>query len=99
MTRTSIAGRASRAMVFGAALTAAACGGTHKPAHESAGEETHHGGGGCVEPDRDEIARLEKAEAAAKTEEEKQALDQELQRARQPVCMPYGAPPQRRRVV
>lgn len=84
-------------MIFGAALTAAACGGKAKGPDDPS--EEHHGGGGCIDPDKDKIAELEKRKAEAKSEDEKQAIDEELQRARQPVCMPYGAPPRRKRVV
>ena len=102
--RVSAVGRLSRAMVFGAALAAtAACGGKTKPAgttdqRDPFPDEAHHGGG-CVDPDPKRIEELEQRKASAKSEEEKTALDQELQIARQPSCMPYGAPPRRRRVV
>jgi hypothetical protein len=95
-------GRVSRALVFaGAAALGAGCGGKAKAAPDEPHEpqlERHHGGGGCAPPDQAEIDRLEKQKAEA-PEEDKAAIDEELQRARQPVCMPYGAPPLRRRVV
>lgn len=91
-------GRLSRAAVFaGAVLALPACGGKAKPSEPI--EEHRHGGGGCVDPDPDEIARLEKQRDEAASEEERRAIEQELEGARMPVCMPYGAPPARRRVV
>lgn len=92
--RATVLGRVSRAMIF-ASATLAACGGTPKQPEEP----RHHGGGGCIDPDQAEIARLEKARAEATTDEDKRALDQEFERAKTPVCMPYGAPPARRRTV
>lgn len=87
-------------MVFGAALGAtAACGGKAKPAVQEPVEEQHHGGGGCLPPDQQRIADLEKQKTEATTDEERIALEQELENARQPACMPYGAPPRRRRIV
>ena len=98
-------GRLSRAAVFaGAALaTSAACGGKAKPADPQVEqrelEEEQRPNRGCVDPDPAEIERLEKRRAEAQTDEDKASIDQELERARMPVCMPYGAPPARRRVV
>ena len=92
-------------MVFaGAALatTTAACGGKAKSAATTKGqneESRNHGGGGCVEPDPTKAEALEKQKAEAQTDEEKARLDAEIVQAKQPVCMPYGAPPRRRRVV
>lgn len=84
----------SRAIVFaGATLAIApACGGPAK-----AGQ--HNGGGKCVDPDPAEVERLEKQKAATPTDVDKAKLDLEIAKAKQPVCMPYGAPPRRRRVV
>lgn len=95
-------GRVSRAVVFASATLAAAgaCGGAkHKPASDEMGEPRHHGGGGCTEPDQKQIDELEKKKADAKTDEEKAEIDKQLDEARQPQCMPYGAPPARRRIV
>jgi hypothetical protein len=97
------AGRLSRAIVFGAAIVGAGCGPKPKAndpadAESRLPQERHHGGGGCSEPDPAEIERLEKAKADA-SEEDKPAIEQQLQEARQPVCAPYGAPPARRRIV
>jgi hypothetical protein len=93
-------GRLSRALVFAsAAALATGCGPKATPASPSDDtREHHHGGGGCSPPDQAEIDRLEKAKAEA-PEEEKASIEADLERARQPVCMPYGAPPSRRRVV
>lgn len=100
---TSPVGRLSRAMVFASATLAplAACGGKSKPAEMNTmpDEERHHGGGGCVDPDPKRIEELETRRDEAKTPEEKEAAERELAEANQPVCMPYGAPPRRRRVV
>ena len=85
----------SRAMVF-ASATLASCGGKSRPAEPP---EQHHGGGGCSKPDQAEIDRLEKQRQQAQTEAEKRELDDQIERAKMPVCMPYGAPPARRRVV
>jgi hypothetical protein len=79
-------------------LATAACGGKAKHA-DTMEQEQHHGGGGCSDPDPKRIEDLEKRKAEATSDEEKQAIDEELQRARMPVCMPYGAPPVRRRHV
>jgi len=101
-------GRLSRAMVFtGAALAATACGGKTKKAATAddeqreiqqgrdEGEQNHP----CSNPDPNEIARAQKKVDEAKTDEEKQAAEQELRQAQMPMCAPYGAPPSRRRVV
>ena len=101
-------GKMSRAMVFASAtLTATGCGhAQRKPAADEMGEERHHGGGGCMDPDPQPIAELEHKKAEIEKERdgpqkdaELQQVDEELQRARQPQCMPYGAPPARRRIV
>lgn len=95
-------GRLSRAMVMGAALVgvgATGCAHKQKPPAEELDSEHQHGGGGCSDPDPAEIARLEKLKEQQETEEDKAAIERQLQEARQPVCMPYGAPPSRRRVV
>ena len=92
----------SRAMVFaGASLAIApACGGKAKPAEATVAPEPRDPRvRGCSDPDPAEVARLEKQKAEAATEEEKAHLDQQLAEAKQPVCMPYGAPPRRGRVV
>ena len=95
----------SRAAVFGAVLASSACGGKHKqqttpPPFDSEQEremhEQHHP---CSEPDPEKVKELEKKRDDAKTEEEKQAAQRELDEAKTPVCAPYGAPPARRRVV
>jgi hypothetical protein len=91
-------GRVSRAVVFGAALTATACGGKQK-AGDEAPPHQHAGGGGCSQPDQAHVEELKQRRAQAQTEDEKRALDQEIERAQMPVCMPYGAPPARRRIV
>lgn len=105
-TTTRPLGRVSRAVVFAgaAALTplAAGCGPKPKPAEpESQMMEPpqHHGGGGCAPADPAKVKELEQKKADAKTDEERAAIEQELQTANEPVCMPYGAPPSRRRVV
>jgi len=98
-------GRMSRAVVFaGAAGLGAGAGPKANPAGPGPqeierGEERHHGGGGCSPADPAKVEELEKKKAATTDEAEKAEIDQELARARQPVCMPYGAPPSRRRVV
>lgn len=98
-------GRMSRAMVFAGATVAIgpACGGKAKPATADGTYEMNapreRGTGGCMDPDPAELARLEKQKAAAETDEEKAQIDQQIADARQPVCMPYGAPPRRRRMV
>jgi hypothetical protein len=94
-------GRVSRAVVFASAtlVAAGACGGKARPASDEVSQPRHAGGGGCVPPDQMRIDELEKKKADAKTDEEKAAIEQELQKARQPQCMPYGAPPARRRIV
>ncbi|MCX5741356.1 MAG: hypothetical protein NT062_02525 [Proteobacteria bacterium] len=94
--RDTTLGRVSRAVIF-ASATLAACGGA--ATSREVEEPRHHGGGGCTDPDPAEIARLEKQRQEAATEDDKRALDAELQRAKMPVCMPYGAPTARRRVV
>ncbi|HTL34255.1 MAG TPA: hypothetical protein VL326_14095 [Kofleriaceae bacterium] len=103
------AGRVSRAIVFASATLAASTGCAHRQ-HASDGEgletqERHAGGGGCF-TDEQRIAELEKEKAEVDKEpdsEDKQIREQELDRklkeARTPQCMPYGAPPARRRVV
>jgi hypothetical protein len=89
----------SRAMVFAsAALTATACGGSpKKPA--TAADEPQVQNHPCSDPDPNEVARAQKKVDEAKTDGEKQAAEQELQRVSMPMCAPYGAPPSRRRVV
>lgn len=89
-------------MVFaGAALVStAACGGKNKSAETfPEDEQQERRGGGCVDPDEKRIAELEAQRDAAQTPEERAAIEQELENARKPMCMPYGAPPARRRVV
>jgi hypothetical protein len=95
--------RMSRAAVFGAALASSACGGKHKqeattpdPDREQEMHVQHHP---CSEPDPEQVKELEKKRDDAKTDEEKQAAQRELDEAKMPVCAPYGAPPARRRVV
>ncbi len=95
-------GRVSRAMVMSAALVgvgAPGCAHKQKPPADEMGEERHHGGGGCIDPDPAKIEELEKRKAAAETDEDKAIIERQLQEARQPMCAPYGAPPSRRRVV
>lgn len=96
-------GRVSRAMVMGAALIGggASCGGKAKQADPQTmpeGRPFHHNHP-CTTPDAEEIAALEKKKEEAATDDEKMAIDRDLQKARQPMCAPYGAPPARRRVV
>jgi hypothetical protein len=101
------AGRVSRAIVFASAtLTAAGCAHHAKPASDETGEDYHHGGGGCTDPDQTRIDQLEAQKKEAQKlpdgPEKKSALrdlDEQLREARMPQCMPYGAPPARRRVV
>jgi hypothetical protein len=62
-------------------------------------EHEYHQNHPCVDPDPAQIEALEKQKAEAQTDEEKAKLEQDLERARQPMCAPYGAPPARRRVV
>lgn len=52
-----------------------------------------------MDPDPARIAELEKRRDEAKTDTERQQAEHELERARMPVCAPYGAPPARRRTV
>ena len=98
-------------MVF-ASATLAASGCAHKQQPKNAEtmqeeqEERHHGGGGCTDPDPKRIADLEKQKAevdkqpdSPEKQQEEQNLDEQLREARMPQCMPYGAPPARRRVV
>lgn len=105
--RTSPAGRLSRAMVFASATLAAtgACGGS-KPKQQQQQEQQeleqerfqrHRPPCAIADPQR--VAELEKARDDAKTDEEKAAIERDLQEARTPICAPYGAPPARRRVV
>jgi hypothetical protein len=101
-TRELPTGRMSRAAVFASALAIGACGGTKKPAQDPAhveDDERHVQNHPCIEPDPARITELEKQRDEAKTDEERKALEQKLQTAREPVCMPYGAPPARRRIV
>src|SRR5687768_16838575 len=98
--RTFAGGRMSRAAVFAGALAASACGGKAKPAQPQEPPEHHnYQDHPCSDPNPDEIARLEKRRDEAQSDEEKQRIEQELERARMPVCAPYGAPPARRRIV
>ena len=89
----------SRAAVFAGALAASACGGKTKAEPHEPSDERHHPNRPCIDPDPNEIARLEKQRDEAKTDPEKQQIEQELERARRPECAPYGAPPARRRIV
>jgi hypothetical protein len=94
------AGRLTRAAVLAAAVTA--CHGKKSNVDEPRrmpDQEIHSGGGGCVDPDPQRIEELKKQRESARTEEEKHRIDQEIQMASMPQCMPYGAPPTRRRVV
>ena len=101
-------GTMSRAMVFASAtLAAAACGGSQKPKADNNEEgrnslEEYEERNNQNHPCRVNEYRVNEAQKkvdAAKTPEEKQAAENELAEARQPVCAPYGAPPARRRVV
>ena len=95
-------------MVFGATLAAAAaCGGSQKKANTNADgekaleedERRNYQNHPCYEPKPDDVAAAQKKVDEAKTDEERAAAEQELQRVSTPVCAPYGAPPARRRVV
>lgn len=110
--RDSIAlGRVSRAMVFGATLAAAACGGSQKKAtnntdgqkaleeNEEREDRRNYQNHPCYEPKDEDVAAAQKKVDEAKTDEERAAAQQELQRVSTPVCAPYGAPPARRRIV
>lgn len=100
-------GRVSRAIVFASAtLTAASSCAHHAKPNDEMGEERHAGGGGCLPPDEERIKQLEaqKAEVdkqppSAEKDASERDLDEQLREARMPQCMPYGAPPARRRVV
>ena len=101
-------GTMSRAMVFASATLAATAGCAHKqhPNNGEMSEERHAGGNGCMDPDQDKIKELEarKAEVdkqpdSEEKEQQERQLEEELNRARVPVCAPYGAPPARRRIV
>ena len=93
-------------MVFAAATLATSCGPKPKPAQpvetNEVDEETmeresqNHP---CTDPNPEDVKRFEQKLADAKTEEEKQQAQRDLDEARQPVCAPYGAPPARRRIV
>lgn len=95
-------GRFSRAMVFASATFAATAGCAHhqKQAQTPTEEEKHnamreHPCG----VDQQRVDEAQKKLDEAKTDEDKQAAQHELDDARIPVCAPYGAPPARRRVV
>ncbi len=91
-------GKLSRAMIFASAtLAGAGCGGKGKPVEPV--EQRHAGGGGCSDPDPAELQRLEAKKQAAETEEQKREIEHQIEQAKMPVCMPYGAPPARRRQV
>jgi hypothetical protein len=97
-TREVPTGRMSRAAVFASALAIGACGGNKKPPKEPVEEHEvqHHP---CAPADEARVKELEKQHAEATTDEERRALELQLEAARMPVCAPYGAPPARRRVV
>jgi len=106
--RVAALGRMSRAMVFASAtLAAAACGGSQKktdttPDNGNARveeEDRNYQNHPCYDPDPAQVAAAQKKVDEAKTDEEREAAQQELQRVNQPMCAPYGAPPARRRVV
>jgi hypothetical protein len=91
--------RLSRAAVFAATLATAGCGGKAKRNDPEMPVEREVQNHPCSEPNPAEIERLEKQREEATTDEEKHALDEQIERAKQPMCAPYGAPPARRRVV
>lgn len=100
-------GRIARAIVFASttlAATATGCAHRQKAADEMG--EPRHGGGGCVDPDPKQIAELEQQKAeidkqpdSAEKNAAEHDIDEKLREARMPQCMPYGAPPARRRIV
>ena len=95
-------GRFSRAMVFaGATLAASACAHHQKqqsPPPEKEWPEQPYQNHPCG-VDQQRVDEAQKKVDEAKTDDEKQAAQRELDEARVPVCAPYGAPPARRRVV
>jgi hypothetical protein len=94
-------------MVFAGASAAAACGGSQKKATtpDANGnarveqEDRNYQNHPCYDPDPAQVAAAQKKVDEAKTDQERDAAQQELQRVNQPMCAPYGAPPARRRVV
>jgi hypothetical protein len=102
----------SRAMVFASATLVASAGCAHKQQQQPTTSddvdrrERHPGGGGCAPPDEQKIKSLEARKAeneklpdSYEKEQEQRNLEEQLNRARMPVCAPYGAPPARRRIV
>ena len=96
-------GRLSRAAAFVAGAALASCGGnkpkTNETKQNELEEDRSYQNHPCVEPNPERVKAAEQKLADAKTDEEKQQAQQELDRANQVVCAPYGAPPARRRVV
>jgi hypothetical protein len=102
-------GRVSRAVVFAGVTVAAACGGSQKKTTtpddnaerrlEEKEDRRHYQDHPCYDPDPAQVAAAQKKVDEAKTDEERSAAQQELQRVNQPMCAPYGAPPARRRIV
>ena len=91
-------------MVFAGATLATACGPKPKPVEPDESEsrlpdEREEQDHPCVEPNPERIKAAEQKLADAKTDDEKQQAQNELDQARQPMCAPYGAPPARRRIV
>jgi hypothetical protein len=106
--RTLGLGRLSRAMVFAGASAAAACGGSQKNTATTPDpngnarveqEDRNYQNHPCYDPDPAQVAAAQKKVDEAKTDQEREAAQQELQRVNQPMCAPYGAPPARRRIV
>ena len=99
-------GRFSRAVVFAGAAVAAGCGSSQKKTNNADNEQReiqeqdhNYQNHPCYDPDPAQVAAAQKKVDEAKTDEERAAAEQELQRVNQPMCAPYGAPPARRRVV